>query len=77
MAPDTFIAPDPTVQVGETYREVLSGSELGLAMTSVVRAIAVGLAALSAAAFEWGSLMSAYRASEPRRRAENGALPGA
>jgi len=75
MAPGTLMTPDPTMEVGQSYREVLSGSELGLAMTSAVRAIAVGLALLSAAAFEWGALVSAYRASEARRRAENEAPP--
>ena len=75
MAPDTFMTPDPTVQVGQAYREVLSGSELGLAVTSAVRAIAVGLALLSAAAFEWGALVAAYRASEARRRTETEVTP--
>lgn len=70
MAPDTFMSPDPTMEVGQTYREVLGGSELGLAMTSAVRSIAVGLALMSAAAFEWGALLSAFRASEARRRTE-------
>lgn len=68
MAPGTFMSPDPTMEVGQAYREVLAGSDLGLTITSAVRAIAVGLALFSAAAFEWGALYSAYRASEARRR---------
>lgn len=68
MAPGTFMTPDPTIQIGQAYREVVTGSELGLTMTSAVRAIAVGLALFSAAAFEWGALFSAYRAFEARRR---------
>lgn len=68
MAPGTFMSPDPTIEVGQAYREVLAGSDLGLTMTSVVRAIAVGLASFSAAAIEWGALLSAYRASLARRR---------
>jgi hypothetical protein len=68
MAPGTFLSPDPTMEVGQAYREVLAGSDLGLTMTSVVRAFAVGFALFSAAAFEWGALLSAYRASEARRR---------
>lgn len=71
MAPGTFLAADPTIEVGQTYREVLSGTELGLAVTSAVRALAAGLALLSAAAFEWVPLLDAYRAAEARRAAEN------
>jgi hypothetical protein len=76
MAPGTAMTFDPTAQDGR-YREVLRGTELGLAMTSAVRVIAAGLALVSAAAFEWGPFVAAYRASEARRRTENEAAEAA
>lgn len=69
MAPDTFMVAAPDVDVGDVYREVLGGSELGLAVTSAVRAVSIGFAVLSLAAIEWGALFAAYRESEARRRA--------
>jgi hypothetical protein len=56
LAPGAQMQPDPSIPIGGTYREILVGSDVGLAVTSAVRTLSGGLAVLSLAAVEWSGL---------------------